>query len=109
MIGWQRLQRRDQIADSIIRRMDADPPAKLLQHINAGSPIGGIDHQVHRAIRLQHIAQGSKSGIRIGQMMQYAGADNLIEAVSQLFHTFDRKAGAAARFWRLYFCFNCSV
>ncbi len=33
---------------------DAEPPAILLEHVDAGPPVRRIDHHVHRAVGLQH-------------------------------------------------------
>ena len=59
--------------------MNAEPAAELLQHIDAGPSVRRIHHEMHRAIRFEHIAQSSESGIGVRQMMQHPGADDLIE------------------------------
>ena len=91
MSGRQGLQGRDEIADAFVGRSNADPPAELLQHVDAGSPVRRIHHQMHRSIRLEYAAQGLEPGIRVGQMMQHPGADDLVEARLQLANTLDRQ------------------
>nr|WP_233577846.1 hypothetical protein [Paracoccus yeei] len=87
----QGLQRLEQVRD--LGRADAKAKAAaiILQQIDAGATMGRIKHQVHRALRRQHRAQGSQPGIRVRQVMQDAGADNLVEFLPKFAHALDRK------------------
>ena len=89
MSGRQRAERGDEIPNSRIVGLDAEPSAELLQHVDAGPSVRRIHHQVHRAVGLQHVAQRAESRIGIRQMMEDAGADDLIEARLQLAYPLD--------------------
>ena len=56
-----------------------EPPAVVLQHVDAGAAVRRIDHQVHRAVRREHVAQRAQPRVGIGQVMQHAGADDVFE------------------------------
>ena len=94
MSGWQRRERGDEIADPLIGGRDADPPAEFLQHVDAGPSVRRIHHEVHRAVRLEHAAQRPEPGVGIRQMVQHAGADDLIEASSPA-----RRRDRSASWW----------
>ena len=53
---------------------------RLLQHVDAGPPVRRIQHQMHGSVRFEDPTQGCEPGIRICEMMENSGADNLIEA-----------------------------
>ena len=38
---------------------------------------------------LQHLPQGAQPRVRVGQVVQHAGADDLVEAAAQLAHPLD--------------------
>ena len=76
---------------SFVRRADAEPLAELLQHVDAGPPIGRVHHEVHRAVGLEHVAQRAQPRIRIGEMVQHAGADDLVERLPELADALDRE------------------
>ena len=46
---------------------------------------------MHRAIGIEHIAQRSQPGVRIGQVVQDAGAYDLVETAIELTRTLDRQ------------------
>ena len=79
----ERPEDRDQIGDLLLGRADTKPPAVVLQHVDARPAIGRIHHQRHHAIRLQDRAKRTKSRIRVGEMVEHAGADNQIEAAPE--------------------------
>src|SRR4029077_6534067 len=92
MAGWQRFERRDEIADLLIVGMDADPSAEFLQHIDAGPSVRRIYHEKHRStVRFEHAAQSSEPPIGVRKMMKNPGADNLIEARFQFVDALERK------------------
>ena len=91
-MGARQGRERDrQILNLLIRVTDAQPAAVLLQHVDAGPAVGGVDHQVHGAVWRQHLAQGAQPAVRVGQVVQHAGADDLVEAAAQLAHPLDRQ------------------
>src|SRR5262249_9120872 len=79
------------IWDLLIVGMDADPSAEFLQHIDAGPSVGRIHHEMHCAVRFEHAAQRAEPRIRVREMMENPGADNLIEARFQLVYPLDRE------------------
>ena len=91
MSGRQSLECSNEIPDPLISGMDAKPPAKLLQHIDAGPSVRRIHHEVHSSVRLEHAAQSFEPCIRIRKMMEYSCADYLIKAHPQIACALDRK------------------
>src|SRR5262245_52645657 len=85
----QRLESGEEIAHPIISRFDPDPPAELLQHVNAGSPVLRVDHEVYHPVWFEHAGERSESHIGIRQMMEDTGADDLIETHPQVFDALD--------------------
>src|ERR1700733_6842654 len=84
MTWGQRVKRRDEIADALVGRADAETFRKLLQHVHAGSSVWCIHHQMHNPIRLEDAAQSCETSVGIGEMMENTGADDLIEGSLQL-------------------------
>ena len=68
---------------------DPQTAAVILQHVNAGPAIGGIGHQVHGAVWLEHGPQGAQPRVGIGQVVQHARTHNLVETAAQLAHPLD--------------------
>ena len=66
-------------ADSLIGGTNAYPSAELLQHIDTGSSVWRVHHQMHGSVRFEHAPHGCESGIWVDKMMENSGADNLIE------------------------------
>ena len=66
-------------------------PAELLQHVDPGAAVRRVHHQMHRAVRFQHVAQRGKSRVGVREMMQNAGAHDLIEAGPQFVNALDRQ------------------
>lgn len=91
MIGWQRRDRRAEVAQLCRRCADPEQAAVLLHHVDAGAPICRIDHQMHRAVGQKDIAQCPKAGIRVRQVMEHARTDDLIENLAELPDLFDRQ------------------
>ena len=82
--GRQRAERGDQLANPLVGGRDAEAPAELLQHVDAGPPVRRVDHEVHRAAGRQHVAQRREPRVRDRQVMQHARADDLIERRPEL-------------------------
>ena len=77
---------------SFIGGADADPPAELLQHIDAGPSVRRIHHEMHRsAVRFEHAAQSAEPRVGIREMMEHAGTHDLIEARLQFARPLDGK------------------
>ena len=83
MTRWQHSKRGDEVTDPFVCRVDAGPPAELLQHIDTGPAVRRIDHQVHCAVLLEDAAQSREAGVGVLEVMKNSGADNLIEGLSQ--------------------------
>ena len=66
MVGRQRSNRGAEVSQLRLRGADPEQAAVLLHHVDAGTPICCIDHQVHRAVGLKDIAQRPQAGIRVG-------------------------------------------
>jgi hypothetical protein len=64
------------------------PHAKLaavrLKQIDTGAGVGRVGHPMHCTTRSEHVAQRLQSRIGVGQVAQHAGADNVLETVTQL-------------------------
>ena len=84
-------QRDGQVLDLLVRWPDPQPAAVFLQHVDAGPAVGGIDHQVDGAVRRQHLPQGGQPRRRVGQVVQHARADDLVESAAQLAGPLDRQ------------------
>jgi|GEM_PF-4685608 len=91
MAGWQRCERRDEIADLLIGSMDTYPSTEFLKHIDASPSVRRIHHEMHRTVRFEHAAQNSEPRIGVREMMENPGADNLIEAHFQVTYPLDGK------------------
>ena len=91
MCGRQRRETDDEIPDLVIGGTDADTAAELLQHVDAGPPVRGIHHQMHRAVRVEHVAQTPEGRLRVGEMVQNARAHDLVEGQTQLADALDRQ------------------
>src|SRR5262249_20780201 len=85
----QALESRDQVLNLRIGCTDAYAPAELLQHVDAGSAVRRIHHEMHGPVRFEHAAQSSEPRIGVGQMMEHSGADDVIEAPRQLVYPID--------------------
>src|SRR5262249_6806738 len=85
----QALESRDQVLNLRIGCADAYAPAELLQHVDAGSAVRRIHHEMHGPVRFEHAAQSSEPRIGVGQMMEHPGADDVIEAPLQFVYSID--------------------
>ena len=91
MVDWQRLNRLPKIAQVFVPDADPEQPAIVLHHGNAGAPVRRVDHDVHRAIAREDIAQRAKARVRVAQMMKHPCANDLVERLAKLADPFDRK------------------
>ena len=71
--------------------MDLEQAAVLLHHIDSGPAIACVDHHAHRAVRSQDIAKRAKTFVRVGQVMQHAGANHQIEGSTEFGDALDRE------------------
>ena len=84
MSGWQRLESSDEVPDFRVGRTDTQAPTEVLQHVYAGPAVRRIHHEMHGPVRFEHAAKSSEPRIGVGKMMEYPGADDVIEAPLQL-------------------------
>src|SRR5262245_54989071 len=91
MPRWQRLESSDEVPNLRVGCTDTHAPTEVLQHVDSGPAVGRIHHEVHRPARFEHAAQSSESSIGVGKMLEYPGADDLIEAPLQLVDPIDRE------------------
>ena len=76
---------------SISGSLAADPEtaAVILKHVDAGAAVRRVDHHVQGAVRRQHLAQRAQPGVGIGQVVQHAGADDVVETLAEFAGAFD--------------------
>ena len=74
-----------------IRHADAEEPAIVLHHVDAGAPVRRIDHDVHRAVARKDITQRAEADVGVAQMVKDAGAHDLVECLAKLRNALDRK------------------
>src|SRR5450755_56484 len=88
MIWRERFETCREVADLRRRPGNAEPTAVVLKHIDARAAVGCIDHYIDRPGRHQHLAQRPKTCVGVGQMVQHAGADYVVEASPEVRRTF---------------------
>src|ERR1700680_2195221 len=81
----------DEIRNLCIGGVDADTSAELLQHVDACPSVRCVHHEMYRSLRFKHAAQSAEACIRVGEMMENTGANNLIEARPQVVYSLDRE------------------
>jgi hypothetical protein len=82
-----RRQRFERVAETLQirrRRADFEQAAVLLHHIDSSPAVACVDHQAHRAARSQDVAEGAKTVVRVGQVMQHSGTNRQIERPTNL-------------------------
>ena len=84
MVRRKRLEARGEVADLAVCRADAETPAVVLKHIDACAAVGRVDHHMERAARREHVAQRPQTCIGVGQMMQHARADDVLEGFARV-------------------------
>src|SRR5579872_50086 len=96
--GLQRMSRRqcaeraDEILNFSVAGMHTDPSAELLQHVDAGSSIRCVHHEMHHTVGFECAAQSTQARIRVDEMMKNAGAYDLIETHPEVVHSLDVKS-----------------
>ena len=99
MMWRHALQHSDQILNLLWRcrcRAGGSNPESCKRRFEKGA----VDHEIHRAVRLQHGPKRTQTSIGIGKMMQNAGANDVIEALSNSF-TFSIATCFVVRFVKL--------
>ena len=91
MVRGQLLERGAQITQILVGETDLEQAAILLHHVDPGPPVGCIHHQVHRAVRTKDIAKRTQTEVRVRQVMEHAGADDLVERAPKLVDALNRK------------------
>ena len=89
MSRWQRLESGDEVLELRVGSTDTHAPTEVLQHVDAGPAVRRIHHEMHGPVRFEHAAKSSEPRIGVGKMMEYPGADDVIEASSQLVYPID--------------------
>src|SRR5580658_3341365 len=84
MIFGQIVERRSEILELVSRRSNSQLAAIGLHHINPGASVGGVNHDLHRALGLQDITEGTQAKLWIRQVVEHSCADDLIEGLPQL-------------------------
>src|SRR6185369_8878087 len=72
-------------------RGNIEPATKLLEHVNAGSAILSIHHQMHCSVSLQYLPQCGDPGVGIRKMMEHSSADYLVECRIEFSNAFKRQ------------------
>ena len=83
MVCRERLEGRGEVADLGHRPADAEAPTVVLEQIDPGAAIGRVNHHIEGAGRLEHVVQGPQPRIGVGQVVQHAGADHVVEALAE--------------------------
>ena len=91
MIDGQRLDRLAEIAQFLVPDADPQQSAIVLHHVHARAPVRRIDHNVHRAIDGEDIAQRAKTRVRVAQMMKHSRTDDLVERLAEVSNPLNRK------------------
>ena len=89
--GRERPECHDDLANPLIGGLNSHPSTELPEHVDAGAAVGGVHHEMHGAVGFENAAQSAKPGIRVGQMMQNSGANDVIEACIQFARAFNGK------------------
>ena len=79
------------VAQLLVVCANPEQAAVFLHHVDARAAIRRIDHDVQRPVLRQRRAQRPQAEVRVGQMVQHAGADDLVEDLSETPYVFDRK------------------
>src|SRR5258705_13387949 len=91
MVRRQGIKCGTEILQIAFRRTDAKQAAIFLHHVDPGPAVACIDHQMQGALRTKDVVKRAQSEVRIGKVMEHAGADNQVEGASKLADVFDRK------------------
>src|SRR5438270_11791830 len=91
MCRWQSAESGGELPNTALGIADANAPTEFLHHIDAGASVRRIHHEEHRAVRLEHVSQSPKSSDRVGEVMQYPRAHDVIEARLQFSCSLDRQ------------------
>src|SRR3984957_15168839 len=83
MIGWEGFERRREIVDLSHAPPDSQTAAVILKQVDAGAAIWSVDHDVQRGIGGQHFSQRSQARFGVGEVVQNAGTDDVVERLSE--------------------------
>src|SRR5271166_2390106 len=95
--AWDRMVRRQSFERSAegleirLRRANFEQATVLLHHIDSGSAVACVDHEAHRAARLQDVAKGAKADVRILQVVKHSGTNHQVEGSTHLPDPLDRE------------------
>jgi hypothetical protein len=91
MVVGERPDYSAEVTQLLVRGADLEQAAVILHHVDSGAPVSPIDHEMHCAVARQGAAQRTKAGIRVGQVVKHACADDLIESLAELAYLLDRE------------------
>src|SRR6516225_12335088 len=91
MLGRQLTQHTHELPHAVVGRRDAGAAAELLDHVDSGAAVGCVQHQMNHALGLEDRAQRAYASLRVAEMMQHAGADDLVKARLELRAALDGK------------------
>jgi hypothetical protein len=69
----------------------AEPPHEVLHHVHALAAVGRVDHQAQPARRREHVGERAQPGVGIGQVVEHARRDHVVEALAEGAHVLDRQ------------------
>ncbi len=92
MVGGERTDDRGEVPQ--LPRVSANPeqPAVVLHHGDAGATVSAVHHHMHRAVGGKDIAQRPQPCVRVGEVVQHARANDLIECLAELADALDLKS-----------------
>jgi hypothetical protein len=91
MMLRQLLQHLSEIVNFLFRGSDAKSSAIFLKHVNAGSTVRRVQHQVHRALGSQHRAERAQTRSGIDEMMEHPSTNDVVEDLAQVVGVFERQ------------------
>ena len=91
MVRRQSFERSAEGLEIRLRRANFEQATVLLHHIDSGSAVACVDHEAHRAARLQDVAKGAKADVRILQVVKHSGTNHQVEGSTLLPDPLDRE------------------
>jgi len=82
MILRQAVECRSKILQLLIRGGNPHKAAIVLNHVDSGSPVLGVNHYLHGPIGFKDIAEGLQAETWVRKVMEHSGANYLVEGFS---------------------------
>ncbi len=83
MVRRERPEARGEVADLGRRPTDTQAPTVVLKHVDPRAAIGRVNHHMESTSRLEHVVQDPQPRIGVGQMVQHASANDVLEALTE--------------------------